>query len=83
LALTLCLIYFQTKAQINLNQGLAAYWNFDGNANDVSGNNNNGIVNGPTLIVDKWGNANGAYFFNGINNWIQVPNSPSLGCRYP
>ncbi len=78
LALTLCLIYFQTKAQINLNQGLAAYWNFDGNANDVSGNNNNGIVNGPTLTTDKWGNANGAYFFNGINNWIQVPNSPSL-----
>jgi gliding motility-associated-like protein len=78
LALTSCLIFFQTKAQINLNQGLAAYWNFNGNANDASGNNNNGIVNGATLVTDKWGNTNGAYYFNGVNNWIQIPNSPSL-----
>lgn len=65
-------------AQVNLNQGLAAYWNFNGNANDVSGNNNHGTVNGATLVTDKWGNPNGAYFFNGVNNWIQVPNSASL-----
>lgn len=74
----LSLVISSTHAQVNLNQGLAAYWNFNGNANDVSGNNNNGTVNGATLTTDKWGNPNGAYYFNGINNYIQIPNSPTL-----
>jgi len=77
----IALIFFlpdNIKAQVNLNQGLIAYWNFNGNANDVSGNNHHGNVYDASLTNDKWGNANGAYYFNGINNWIQVPNSPSL-----
>lgn len=74
----LFLAFTNAFAQVNLNQGMAGYWNFNGNANDVSGNNNHGMVNGATLAADKWGNANGAYYFNGVNNWIEVPNSPSL-----
>lgn len=57
---------------------------FSGNANDVSGNNNNGILAGvsanPVLTTDRFGNANSAYQFGGFynRNWIKVPNSPSL-----
>ena len=29
---------------------------FNNNANDESGNNNNGIVNGATLVNDRFGN---------------------------
>ncbi len=58
--------------------GLQAYWSFDGNANDLSGNGNNGIVNGATLTADRFGNPNRAYAFNGINNRIDVPNSPTI-----
>ncbi|MBK6983936.1 MAG: T9SS type A sorting domain-containing protein [Bacteroidetes bacterium] len=58
--------------------GLQAYWSFDGNANDLSGNGNNGIVNGATLTLDRFGNANRAYFFDGINDKIDVLNSSTV-----
>jgi hypothetical protein len=62
----------------NLQQGLVGYWPFCGNANDESGNGNHGTVNGATLTTDRLGNQNGAYSFNGIDNWIQVQDHPSL-----
>ncbi len=57
---------------------LAAYYPFNGNANDASGNNNNGTVYGATLTSDRLGNPNDAYYFNGQTSYIQVPNSSSL-----
>ena len=45
----------------NLQNGLVAYYPFCGNANDISGNGNNGIVNGATLTTDRFGNSNSAY----------------------
>ncbi len=63
-------ITFATTA-VNLKTGLVAYYPFSGNANDTSGNNNNGIVNGATLTTNRFGNINSAYSFNGINNYIQ------------
>ncbi len=54
----------------NLQQGLVAYYPFNGNANDASGNGNNGTVNGATLTADRFGNANGAYSFDGVSNYI-------------
>jgi len=58
--------------------GLVGWWPFNGNANDESGNSNNGTVNGATLTTDRSGNANKAYSFNGIDNFINVPNSSSI-----
>ena len=58
--------------------GLVGYWPFNGNANDESGNGNNGTVNGATLTTDRFGSANSAYSFNGNGNHIEIPNSPSL-----
>jgi len=52
--------------------GLVGEWLFDGNANDTSGNENNGIVNGPTITTDRFGDVNKAYNFN--NNYIDVGN---------
>jgi hypothetical protein len=51
--------------------GLVGWWPFDGNANDESGNGNNGIVNGATLTADRFGNIGSAYSFNGINQYIE------------
>ncbi|MFS4472230.1 LamG-like jellyroll fold domain-containing protein [Chryseobacterium sp. T20] len=50
--------------------GLVAWWEFKGNANDTSGNNNNLTVNGATLTADRNGNANAAYSFNGTSNYL-------------
>jgi hypothetical protein len=52
--------------------GLVGWWPFNGNANDESGNNNNGTVNGATLIADRFGNANKAYSFDGVNDNITL-----------
>ena len=40
--------------------GLVAYYPFNGNANDASGNGNNGTVNSITLSADRFGRAGGA-----------------------
>jgi len=58
--------------------GLVGYWPFNGNANDESGNGNNGTVNGATLTTDRNGNTNSAYNFNGSSNYIRINNSTSL-----
>lgn len=59
----------------SLTQGLVGYWPFCGNANDDSGNGNNGTVNGATLTTDRFGNSNSAYSFNGVNNFISCLNN--------
>ncbi len=35
--------------------GLVGWWPFNGNANDESGNGNNGTVNGASLTSDRFG----------------------------
>ncbi len=47
--------------------GLVGFWPFCGNANDESGNANNGTVNGATLTTDRNGIANSAYYFSSTN----------------
>ena len=52
--------------------GLVGWWPFNGNANDESGNGNNGTVNGATLTTDRFGIANMAYSFDGVDDYIQT-----------
>ncbi len=65
-----------TFAQIPTD-GLIGYWPFNGNANDESGNGNNGTVNGATITTDRFGNENKAYNFDGYHE-IVVPHSDAL-----
>ncbi len=51
---------------------LVAFYPFNGDATDQSGNGNNGVVNGATLVPDRFGNANGAYSFDGVDDYIAV-----------
>ena len=51
--------------------GLVGWWGFNGNANDESGNGNNGTVNGATLATDRFGNINSAYDFDGVDDYIE------------
>lgn len=62
----------QTPSYIPIN-GLVGYWPFTGNANDASGNGNNGTVQGAQLTTDRFGDVNKAYSFNG-NDTITVVN---------
>ncbi len=66
----------KSSAQVNLTNGLVAQYNFSGNSNDVSGNNRHGqAMNGVTLTTDRFGNSNSAYSFDGVNDYIRVPDN--------
>lgn len=60
-------------------EGLIAYYPFNENANDESGNGNDGTVNGATLTIDRFGEVNSAYSFDGVDDIILAdPLRPSL-----
>jgi len=54
--------------------GLVGWWPFNGNANDESGNGNNGTVNGATLTTDRFGNQNSSIYLNGNSDAIFTSN---------
>jgi hypothetical protein len=68
----------RTKGQTWLTSGLVAYYPFRGNANDASRHGHNGIVSNATLTIDRFGNPNNAYSFNGTNAFIVIPNDPAF-----
>ena len=76
----LCFLFLSEfcTAQVNLDKGLQAYYPFNGNANDASGNNNNPIFNNATITADRFGNPNSAYHFNGMYQYMRIANKPSL-----
>lgn len=51
---------------------LVGWWPFNGNANDESGNGNDGTVNGATLASDRYNQANKAYTFDGTSSFLQL-----------
>ena len=53
-----------------LGQNLVAYYPFDVDANDMSGNDNDGTVSGATLTTGKLGT--GCYSFDGVNDSINT-----------
>ena len=60
--------------------GLIAYYPFDGNADDYSGNGNHGTIIGNVVSApDRFGNPNSAYRFPGeAFNYISVPDADIL-----
>ncbi|MEP0861781.1 MAG: LamG domain-containing protein, partial [Ignavibacterium sp.] len=65
------------SAQVNLVTNLKVCMPFNGNANDISGNGNNGVIVGATLTSDRFGNPNSAYSF-GTGKYITLPNLSAL-----
>ena len=59
---------------INLENGLVAYYPFNGNANDASGNKYNGVVTAATLTTDRFGKSKSAYLFTSNPQNITIPN---------
>jgi hypothetical protein len=79
LLILLFFIFFSSSfSQVKLDSGLVAYYPFNGDANDASGNGNNAIFNNATLTSDHLGNLNSAYYFNGVDNYIRIPNAPGI-----
>ena len=55
-----------------ITNGLVAAYEFNGHANDVSGNGKNGVVSGATLTEDRFGNPNSAYSFDGFSDFVSI-----------
>jgi hypothetical protein len=60
------------KEPASLKNGLVAYYPFNGNANDESGNGNNGVNNGASLSIDRTEKPNRAFDFDG-KSYITTP----------
>ncbi|WP_175392650.1 LamG domain-containing protein [Aquimarina megaterium] len=54
------------------NDALIGYWPFNGNANDVKGNNNGVVFGNITSAIGKDGQENTAYYFDGVDDYIQI-----------
>jgi hypothetical protein len=70
-----------STAQVNLDKGLQAYYPFNGNANDASGNNNHPVFNNASSTADRFGKPNSAYHFNGVYQYMRIPNKPSINFK--
>ena len=69
--------------QNNLDSLLIAHYSFSGNADDLSGNGNHGMVFGATLTTDRWENPNSAYRFDGVDDYIDIGNQEILKPDFP
>jgi hypothetical protein len=69
-----CAVIFLFCGNVNagINDGLVAYYPFDGSLNDMSGNSLHGIANSATFSKDRLGNQDSSYFLNGIDNFISI-----------
>jgi Concanavalin A-like lectin/glucanases superfamily/Secretion system C-terminal sorting domain/SprB repeat len=58
---------------------LKGWYPFSGNANDISGLNQPGVINGASLETDRFSRSNSCYGFDGVNdnlslgNWFDYP----------
>lgn len=80
--LILSLLFISASEVLNAQvptAGLIGAWTFSGNANDVSGSGNNGTVVNASLTIDRCGNANSAYSFNGSNSYIVMSSAGPTG----
>lgn len=58
--------------QVDLTKGLIGCYPFSGNANDLSPSQNHGKVMGAILTEDRFGKQNSAYYFDGVDDFIEV-----------
>jgi uncharacterized repeat protein (TIGR02543 family) len=56
-------------------KGLVAYYPFDGNTRDETGNGNHGVGESTALAPDRNGNSNHSYYFNGSSRIVAYPKS--------
>lgn len=67
---------------IDLKKGLIAYYPFNGNANDESGNAKNGVlVNGTSFSTDAKNVENKAANFDGVDDYIRIQDQSSYFAR--
>lgn len=66
-----------------LQDSLLVFYSFSGNAADSIGNAFHGEIFGPTLTNDRFGQADRAYYFDGEDDYITIPQDTMLEPDFP
>lgn len=82
LTLFLVLVFSLSAAQ-NIEENLLLHYPFDGNSEDVSGNEYHAVENEVIFIDDRYGNPESAIYFNGVDSYINFPNLLELKPELP
>jgi len=69
------ILFIVGKTFAGLDDGLIAYYPFNGNTKDESKNGNHAISYGGSFETDRFGNLNKAFHFDGSNDFINAGNS--------
>jgi len=77
-ALLIGLIFIPFSVFADVNGGLIAYYPFNSNALDESGNGNHGVIDGAQLTSDRHANSSKAYHFDGVDDYIGLTTSKTL-----
>jgi hypothetical protein len=62
-----------TLAQVNLENGLIGYYNFNSSGADSSGFNNHAFVKGGDYVEDRLGHPCNALHLNGDGQYVEFP----------
>ena len=77
------LILFPILNFSQVDPNLLLHYKFDGNTLDSSTYGHHGTAFGPNLVSDRAGNPNSAYYFDGIDDYINFPNIAELKVPLP
>jgi len=72
-----------TQAQTFLTNGLVAHYGLNGNANDASGNANNGTISNIVFVSDRFGVSNSAGLFAGNSGSFITLNTTNINLSPP
>ncbi|WP_157454346.1 LamG-like jellyroll fold domain-containing protein [Crocinitomix catalasitica] len=67
----------------DISEGLLLHYNWNGTFEDQSGNEYDGIATGTTFVEDRFGNPGKACHFDGISDFISMPNLAELKPNLP
>ncbi len=77
-AIMITVLLLPSLSNAQLDNGLVAYYPFNGDTIDATGNGNDATNYGATLTTDRYGNVNSAYHFNGTSEYMDCGNGISL-----
>jgi hypothetical protein len=69
------LLIFASPVLAGIDDGLVASYPFNGSADEATGAGPDGTVFGATLTEDRYGKADSAYHFDGVNDYINIGNT--------
>lgn len=66
------------RAAAGIGDGLLAHYPFDGDVLDHAGRGHDGIAYGAQPTTDRFGREDGAYLFDGVDDYVVVPDAQEL-----